>query len=419
MSQVMSSDTMTISKIEEESWVDVTHITQNQGLILTGFKLQIIRLRLQLRLLWTILKTYPSPLDWMGAFRYMMKLRKEILGGKKIKKAAMINGLIRMGIYTPPWFSSGFNQFIQAQLYDYKQSSHSVNRFTMIFMAITNKCAMKCDHCYHWDELNNPNELSNRELVAMIKTIQKQGVGHIQLSGGEPLMRMDAIEEILQQCGKESEFWLATSGVGLTIDKANHLKSLGLVGVIISLDHFEEAEHNQFRHHPKAFQWVKRAILNADKAGLIVAISSCLTEAMTKDDSISGLMDLVRSWGVNYVQWLEPMDAGHYKGQEVILPPTKIKKIEEWYLRYNFHPEYKEYPIVMYPGYHQRRMGCMFSGKKSVYITANGHVQACPFCQDDFGKFDVEAPENLWNRMKAKGCVRFINGQDSSTFRLV
>ena len=41
--------------------------------------------------------------------------------------------------------------------------------------------------------------------------------------------------------------------------------------------------------------------------------------------------------------------------------------------------KYKKYPILLYHGYHQRRVGC-FAGSRSVYIDSAGDVHSCPFC---------------------------------------
>lgn len=381
--------------------------TNNQGMLITGKALKWIRIKLQFRLLWIIIRTFPNPFQWKAAFNHIMTLRRNITGGSRMKKVVKKDGRIRMGIYTQPWFSQGFDQFLKSHLNDFKNNSVGKHRFTMVFAAITNKCPLKCDHCYHWDYLNKSGEISTQEWVQIIKKIQEQGVSHIQLSGGEPLLRMDTVEAILTQCSGDSEFWLATSGFGLTQEKANHLKSLGLTGVIISLDHYEESKHNLFRHHPRAFEWVKKAVGHADRAGLTIALSSCLSKDMQQGESMIRFMDLAKSWGVKFVQWLEPMDAGHYSAQDVLLSQERIKKIEKLYVHYNVHEANEDYPIIMYPGYHQRRMGCMFAGNKSIYINSNGHVQACPFCQHDYGKFNLIAPEKLWEEIKAKGCVRF------------
>jgi len=381
--------------------------TIHQGELVTGLRLKWLRLRVQMRLFKTIIFTYPNPSDWIAAFQHIIKRRRQVGGGNRVRKVLKINGNIRMGIYSPPWFSKGFDEFLKSQLNDFKRNNKDQQRFTMVFLAITNACPMRCDHCYHWEYLNEKDELSNQELVRIIQSIQEEGVGHIQLSGGEPLTRMDAIEDILKQCTKRSEFWLATSGYKLTQEKANHLKELGLTGVIISLDHYEEYGHNMFRHNPKAYQWVMKAIEHADKAGLLVSLSTCLTGAMQQEDAIERLMELAKAWGVPFVQWLEPMNAGHFKNQDVLLSSERIKKIEALFLQYNTQEAYQDFPIIMYPGYHQRRMGCMFAGNKSIYISSNGHVQACPFCQHDFGEFDLKHKKEQLEEIQTWGCKRF------------
>jgi hypothetical protein len=47
----------------------------------------------------------------------------------------------------------------------------------------------------------------------------------------------------------------------------------------------------------------------------------------------------------------------------------------------NFDPQYKTYPLFMYHGFHQRRIGCQSAGKRILYIDSAGFIDACPFCQ--------------------------------------
>jgi MoaA/NifB/PqqE/SkfB family radical SAM enzyme len=76
---------------------------------------------------------------------------------------------------------------------------------------------------------------------------------------------------------------------------------------------------------------------------------------------------------------LEPRSLGHYANQTVALEEKHIKLLEETFTTVNHDPVYKNYPTLLYHGYHQRRVGC-FSGSRSVYIDSAGDVHACPFC---------------------------------------
>jgi MoaA/NifB/PqqE/SkfB family radical SAM enzyme len=73
----------------------------------------------------------------------------------------------------------------------------------------------------------------------------------------------------------------------------------------------------------------------------------------------------------------------------------------------NSDPLYKDFPIVAFFGYHQRKMGCFGAGNRYVYVDPNGDLHACPFCR---GKIDniLETPfADILLKVKRIGCHQF------------
>jgi MoaA/NifB/PqqE/SkfB family radical SAM enzyme len=374
----------------------------------TGIRMSIARVLIRLRLLRLIVLNYANPIDWIRALRYVIKKRRGILGPYRIKKIIKVNGSYYMGLYSPAWFSSKFDDLICSQLNDFKPLNKPVNRFVMVFLSVTNKCPLQCEHCYDWDQLNTArNILSTKDLIAIVDKLQKLGVGHIQFSGGEPLLRHKDIIEVVRNSNVKTDFWVATSGFYLDETKAMELKSAGIKGVIISLDHFDSREHNKFRNHRNGFNQAILAINNANKAKLIVAISICTTKSFISNSNLESFMLLAKKLNVAYVQFLEPMAVGHYKHVDVTISEEQINLLEQFYLTYNFTKAYSKFPIIIYPGYHQRKIGCMMSGKKSIYIDASGSMNPCPFCQKPYGNFLSEDFNDNLETIAFEGCRNF------------
>ncbi len=114
-------------------------------------------------------------------------------------------------------------------------------------------------------------------------------------------------------------------------------------------------------------------------------------------------MEFAKALGVHFVQMLEPRSIGHYEGKDVLLQEKHIKTLEEFFKEINHSKKYKEYPILLYHGYHQRRIGC-FAGSRSVYIDSAGDVHSCPFCHTKSfniielirqGNMDLPKKENI------------------------
>jgi MoaA/NifB/PqqE/SkfB family radical SAM enzyme len=399
----------TILKIENSNIVNASDSIINSNTfnskIISGIPLFFLRINMRLRLLRLIATGYNNPIDWIKALKHLISLRKHVLGTPKIKKLAKVNDKYYMGIYAPAWFSEGFDQFIYSNLNDFKSLKKKVHRFNMVFISVTNKCPLQCEHCYDWNNIKDERKTYPINLLPIVEKLQELGVGHIQFLGGEPLLEYKKIIEVVKSRKSDSDFWITTSGFSLSESKANQLKAAGVSGVIISLDHYIPEKHNKFRNHNEAFHWVKLAVKNAINAKLIVALSICVTKEFMSDYSLEKYMQTAKALGVMFVQFLEPKPVGHYKSKDVLLNNNHIAELEKFFLTYNFKSKYKDFPIIIYPGYHQRRQGCMLSGKKSIYIDTEGNINPCPFCHKSYGKFLDHGLNLKLERLVSHGCV--------------
>ena len=109
---------------------------------------------------------------------------------------------------------------------------------------------------------------------------------------------------------------------------------------------------------------------------------------------------------------MEPRAVGHYAGQDVSLSPEQIKILDDFYLRMNYDSKYKDYPLISYHGYYQRRQGCFASGDRSLYIDTDGDINACPFCQKKTGNVLDNDFDNSLAVLKSRGCHQFTQHQD-------
>ena len=392
-------------KVKETRLISTTIDTSNTHRIVTGWRLKFIRIRIKLTLLKVIIKCYSNPIDWIQSLGYLIRLRRRFLGNNKVYKMAYANGKYHIGLYTPGWKSKVYEQFIASQLNDFKPITKlKVNRFNNVFFAITKKCALQCEHCFEWENLNKKEVLEIEELLTIVKKVQDKGVSQIHLSGGEPLIKMDVLVEILNGADKSTEFWVVTSGFKLNNTNAFRLKEAGLTGAVISLDHFIPELHNRFRHFNDAYYWVEEAVKNANNNNLITALSLCATKEFISEENLMSYMELAKKLKVSFVQFLEPKAVGHYVNKDVFLNPEQIDILEIFFKKINFTKEYNTYPIIIYHGYYQRRQGCLSAGKKGMYIDTDGDLNACPFCHKKTGNvLDSNFDQNL-EILKSEGC---------------
>lgn len=393
-----------LNDLIEENRIDDILITNK---IINGWIMFWWHFRIRVSLLLIIIGIYRNPVHWIHAFKYLIQLRKRFLGNYTLKKMVYANGKYYMGLYTPGWNSPVYDSFIVSQLNDFKKVNAKVNRFNTIFVAVTKKCALQCDHCYEWESLNKKDTLTTEKLKKTVSKLQDYGVSQIQFLGGEPLLKIDTLVEVLDHSNQSTDFWITTSGHKLTNNNAYRLKEVGLTGVIISLDHFVPEKHNEFRGYKDAYYWVEEAVKNANHNNLVVALSICVTKEFISEDNLMSYMELAKRLGVGFVQFLEPKAVGHYAYKDVDLNKDQIKILESFFLKLNFNKAFKSFPIITYHGYYQRRQGCFSAGIKGMYVDTDGDINACPFCHKKNGNVLDETFENQLETMTKQGCPTY------------
>lgn len=374
--------------------------------ILYGSQVSYIRIKMRWRIFLLALISYKNPITALKGLGYLLKMRKNVKGNQVIKKLVLHNGAYYFGAYVPPWNSPHFRDFVINNLNNFKPSRLKTNRFNNIFFAITKKCTLQCAHCFEWDELNKKETLDIEKINEILIDLEQYGYNQLIISGGEPMIKLDWVLKILSQVALKVNCWVFTSGYNLSLENANKLKYEGLKGVYISLDHYNKKLHNTFRGNEKSFDWVLSAIQNANKADLLVCLSLCVTKEMATKEHLENYMSLAKELGVSFVQLLEPKPVGHFKGKDVLLNTDQIALLEGFYQLYNTHKSFKEYPIIMYHGYHQRRIGCFNAGHIGLYINTDGVINACPFCHLTENNKDITFEEKL-NSVIETGCVEY------------
>lgn len=360
--------------------------------------------RIRLRLVCLALRHIPNPLKALRALRQLAKTRRYYMGNYALQKVAKSQGRYFYDLNTPGWPSLAFDQYHLAELNRIEPFQDKPLALKVLLLAITKKCALQCEHCFEWDALNGKEKLSIENLKTIIRQFQTNGVAQVQFSGGEPLLRMSAMLELMASAAPGTDFWVITSGHRLTLENALALQNAGLTGVTISLDHFTPHLHNQFRGFEGAFAWVEQAATNARKAGLLISLSLCATRSFTTEENLKAYMQLAHKLGASFVQVLEPKAVGHYIGQEVNLSAAQQQLLNDFYVQMNYDPAYHHLPVLVYHEYHRRRAGCTGAADRYVYVDTDGELHACPFCRKAAGSAFGADLDNDLLRLRQRGC---------------
>lgn len=260
----------------------------------------------------------------------------------------VIDSLIEMDI---------ISKEVQRNLYNIKVKEN--DDLERIFAEITNKCNLKCKHCYGSFDCVNNSYLNKDSLLNLIDEACKIGVYQFDMTGGEPLL-YDDLEIILKSLYEHG--MLVTLFTNLTLlseDKLNLLKKYGVKKIITSVDSCIAKDHDEFRGVDGSF---KRTIDNVKKikdTSLEISINTMVgkhnynhlkdTIEFLKELDLPCVIDSIVSEGR-----ARDLDENMYESAR------KIKEIQEMYNNEEIY--IKDCGV----------------GKSFLYIKPNGNVTLCP-----------------------------------------
>lgn len=166
----------------------------------------------------------------------------------------------------------------------------SVPSPSFLILFINSICNMKCEHCFYWKELNQKNDLSFDELVALSNELGR--IETLNLSGGEPFLRKEFADVCKQFINHNhvEEIYVPTNGyfTDRTVNAVKEVlkeKSLKEIGIEISLDGMPSF-HDEFRKTKFSFYKAMETydalaeLQKSDPRLKIYAISTATEESM-------------------------------------------------------------------------------------------------------------------------------------------
>ncbi len=379
--------------------------------IITGWHYKHLELTMLREMARIAFRAYPTRCKAWLALRRHLAVHLVYKNTCHLTKAVHINERIFLQMTFPRLGTAAMDVLVKNELHRQLPIPNHSPGLNVLVLAITKKCSLQCAHCFEWDNLNSREQLSADDVVSIVRKFQINGVATIELSGGEPLNRFDDLVYILENSHtQQTDFWLLTSGYRLTPSRAQELASAGLVGLGLSLDHWDAAEHDRFRGLLGSFEWARQATQSAQAAGLAVCLTLTAVREFCTPEHLWAYARLARDWGVPFIRILEPRAVGHYANQDVELRPSDIAVLEDFLRTIQRNPTYRDYPAVDYYAAYQRKVGCSGAGQRFLYVDTDGDMHACPFCQNKCGSAlcgSIEAC--ITTLQKASGCHAYEN----------
>lgn len=163
----------------------------------------------------------------------------------------------------------------------------------LVFWEITRACALACKHCRAQAQpRRHPEELDSAQSLKLIQQLAEWKPPMLILTGGDPLMRRDALDLVRAAANAGLHVGLSPSATQrlLNTDFAE-IKAAGVQRMSLSLDGATEATHDSFRGVPGTFARTMEAVQRAHDVGLDLQINTTLTrENMHEYEAFKQLM---------------------------------------------------------------------------------------------------------------------------------
>ena len=167
---------------------------------------------------------------------------------------------------------------------------------------ITNKCNLRCLHCYNSSGENRivDSEMSGEELRALAKAIAGLGPLGCCVCGGEPLVRSEETIGFIEGLSKSGcRINMVSNGILLNSEILHRLTNAGLTGIQFSLDGLE-ISHDRLRNRKGSFSRALHAAeMVLSETDLTLSIAFCPTSFNVNDFEplVRLLIDLYKGSG--------------------------------------------------------------------------------------------------------------------------
>jgi len=243
---------------------------------------------------------------------------------------------------------------------------------SILALSPTMRCNYHCQGCYSRGRPED-NELSTDELNKLLSEAEELGFHSIVLTGGEPLLRNDIPDLLVQH--RRLLFFLITNGSLLTADVARRLSRSGNIIPLVSIEGFsgDTDDRRQVGAHDAAI----RAFDHLREAGALFGFCATCTAANVDHLGTDAFINEMAATGCAVGFFTEYV-------------PCSLNPRPDWVLaeaaRTAFHSRVLEFrrrkPIVIsqFPDdEYGRDNRCSAAGRVSLHINSQGDVEPCPF----------------------------------------
>jgi len=289
----------------------------------------------------------------------------------------------------------------------------------MVSYSITQKCNLKCKHCYSESvDQAASDELSTEEAFRLIDYLSEWGIGLLIIDGGEPLCREDFLNVVKYASTRGIRTTIGSNGTLIDEKTARKMMEVGVMAVAISIDGADAQTHDSFRGVAGGLEQTLKGVKACRNAQLPFQFNTVI-----RKETLSQLEDLLRlavDYGAEAAEFFDLVAAGRAKHEckEQVLSNDERRWAMEWLAQ-----SQEDCPIVirvpgcpMYPLLLQEKRikpkhfasemlrrvpyygrGCAAGMPMGyVMVQCNGEVNPCMLLQVKLGNVREQSIVSIW-----------------------
>lgn len=267
---------------------------------------------------------------------------------------------------------------------------------------ITNKCNLRCLHCYNSSGENGiiETELSDEEVKKFIRELLPMKLLNFCFCGGETLLRKELIYEctkMLSNCGVRTA--IVSNGILATEEVIRNLYQSGLKSIQFSVDGSNSKSHDRLRNEDGVFKKVLKAIDTARSYDMEMSIA--FTPTAFNAGELEALHSYLSELAFNNkielrVQPLMPLGRGNKNITEICPSEEQYRKLVYTINKINQNAHQVKIVwgdpvdhLIRFPGLSELPM-------YYTSVRANGDIVASPYLPLVVGNIRKHSFEEYW-----------------------
>ncbi|WP_409967698.1 radical SAM protein [Bengtsoniella intestinalis] len=270
-----------------------------------------------------------------------------------------------------------------------------------ISIELTEKCPLKCKHCFVEATMDKKIQLSDFLEYKLFSELENISLEQIQLTGGEPMLHPKFWSLLEKSTQLGATVHVFTSGYVFTDELENNLKNFNPKQVFfqVSLDGMH-SYHNEFRGASDAFEKSILFIKKVIASGFCVTVATCIDEQSYEE--MKELCEFVKRIGVARIRLGGISSQGRALPSEIVVDTAKRIKLKQFQHQLsvevgseNFSVYFIEDTEKMVKSEYCNNCGI---GQVLLNVKANGDINPCLMSEIVIGNLEKSSLQDIQKR---------------------